>query len=334
MATQADSEASDMSPRIITAESPSTEISSTSIVRGFSKDQISRSNRSRVQLAPLPQPILKASPLATGAPAPKKKGATFVLGGSSGEGEESSFESRYARSSLADGLRRSNKTTSFKEEIMSRTIQDKLYESEEAIDDDSDDMSESAIEDDDEDWEDDNEQSQAPTEDEMFQRVESSTNLTSRRSLISTMMHEKDRASALQNAASRSSPTLRRSRTASHNGPLGSSPKEQVQLSRARPIILTTSNTHDTPALSPRTNRRNMLSTELTGSLRKHLLWERQHKTPGAKALKNRQYKSEIRLSEHTAGPFMGSGSDEALKRNESFNYFDTGLQEYHEKGW
>jgi predicted transcriptional regulator len=262
----------------------------------------------------------------------KKKPTFFLAGGSSGDGEESSLESRYTRSSLTNGLQKPSKSTSFKPDVVTKTIIDKPYESEEAIDD-SDDFSESAIEDDDEDWEDDIDAGQPANEEELFQRVDSSSQLTSRRSLIATMLSEKDRAEALQNAASRSSPALRRSRTSSHNGPLGSSPHDQVQLSRARPVVKT-ANPNESPIVSPRTNRRNMLSTELTGSLRQHLLWERQHKTPGAKALKNRRYKSEIRLSEAGKAPYMGTEADEVLQRNESFNYFDTGLQEYHEKGW
>ncbi len=40
-------------------------------------------------------------------------------------------------------------------------------------------------------------------EEEMFQRVTSKPNLVSRRSLLTTLIHEDDRALALQNAASR-----------------------------------------------------------------------------------------------------------------------------------
>lgn len=45
----------------------------------------------------------------------------------------------------------------------------------------------------------------------MFQRVTSTPNLTSRRSLLTTLIHESDRVSALQNVASRSASAVHRS---------------------------------------------------------------------------------------------------------------------------
>jgi len=318
-------------------DSTATEISGTSIVHGFSKENVSRSRISRTQLAP-PQPILKPSPkpispitAPMNAPTLRKKPIAFMLGGS--EGDESSPESLGSRSFLAEGLRSSRKMTSFKDEVL--TIQDRMVQAEEAIDDSEDEPSESAIEDDD-DWEDEPEppSHQQPQNPELFKRVDSSTNLSSRRSLLTTMMHETDRKAALQNAASRSTPAIRR-RTSSHNGPLGSSPPsgDHVQLSRARPINVSTSQTAEIGQLppSPRTNRRNMLSVELTGSLRKHLLWERQNRNPASKALKNRTFKSETRLSDRLPGPYLGNND---IRRNESLNFYDNGLQEYYEKGW
>lgn len=328
--------------------------------------------RSRTQLAPTPTPstsILKTSPLNRSAMPARKKGATFQLGGSSGEGDESSLESRYmsgrrsfAKSSLADALRSrgsSRKVTSFNEEVATRTIQDRPYESEDVFEDtdeeDEEDRSGSAIEDDDveEDWEDDDEPSSPPTINEpTFHRVEDSKpNLVSRRSLLTSLMHEKDRAAALQNAASRSTPAIRRSRTTSPNGPLGSSPKNAPQglppnlaqglapASRARPIIITTSNVHP-PALSPRTTRRNMLSTELTESLRKHLLWDRQvNRSTTNAALKRRHTAQDMTKLKNFPGesqpaPFIQPMKEPQNATNSWNNYFDSGLQEYHQKGW
>jgi Protein of unknown function (DUF3295) len=292
---------------------------------------------------------------------PKKKTATkFIVGGSSGEGDESSFETRFGtRSSLSEGLRRSNnkKTTSFRDEVSTRVIQDRAYESEEVFEesDEEEDESESAIEDDEDvegEWEDEEEADNAPQMDEkeMFQRVDSRPNLTSRRSLLTTQLHEGDRAVALQNAASKSTSAIRRSRNTSPNGPMGSTPLQQnvppafrAQASRARPIIVTTSNMHP-PALSPRTTRRNMLQTELTESLRKHLLWERQVKGSTTNAvLKRRHTSNDIKnLKEYpnagnTAGPALHfDPANDKLATNASSwdNYFDSGLQEYHQKGW
>lgn len=293
---------------------------------------------------------------------PKRKRATFQIGGSSGEGDESSFETRYdTRSSLSEGLKQNKKTTSFKEEVLTRTIQDKTYESEEVFEDsDEEDQSESAIEDDDDDddddvdeeWEDEDEASDTPLMDEkdMFQRVDSRPNLTSRRSLLTSLMHEKDRAAALQNAASRSTPAIRRSRTSSPNGPLGTSPvreddipeafRSQLQASKSRPIVMTASNNHSL-ALSPRTTRRNMLFSELTESVRKNLLWERQVKKPPPtkSSLIRRHTSHDVKNLKEFPGEVAPAPYLHPLKEGgdnpSSWNhYFDSGLQEYHQKGW
>ena len=355
VATAVGSEYSEMSFSLAKTDSASTEVSATSIVRGFSRDKISSSARSRVQLAPTStsSSILKPSPGPRPSTPPKRKKATFQIGGSSGEGDESSFEARFdTRSSLSEGLKQSKKVTSFKDEVFTRTIQDKTYESEEVFEDSDEEQSESAIEDEDEDdeeWEDEAEASDAPLVDDkdMFQRVDSRPNLTSRRSLLTSMMHEKDRAAALQNAASRSTPAIRRSRTSSPNGPIGMSPTEedvpeafrsQMQTSRAKPIIMTTSNTHSL-ALSPRTTRRNMLFSELTESVRMNLLWERQAKKPRTTKLSiaRRHTSNDVKNLKEFPGNTQSAPYLNPLKEENpsSWNhYFDTGLQEYHQKGW
>merc|ERR1711977_724163 len=112
--------------------------------------------------------------------------------------------------------------------------------------------------------------------------------------------------------------------------------------SNPKPIIMTTSNTHppQQPALSPRTTRRNMLSTELTESLRKNLLWERQQKSQTANAfLKRRNAQSMANLQSHTmpaAGPSQPpppTALQETSKNNSWNHYFDNPW-EYHTKGW
>ena len=101
---------------------------------------------------------------------------------------------------------------------------------------------------------------------------------------------------------------------------------------RSKPIIMTTSNTHQPqPALSPRTTRRNMLSTELTESLRKNLLWERQHKSTGnLAALKRRHTAQDMTKLKQLPDPVT------LTQRTPNYNndYFHAGLQEYHTKGW
>jgi len=146
------------------------------------------------------------------------------------------------------------------------------------------------------------------------------------------MMHQQDRAAALQNAASRSSPALRR-RGSSHNGPMGTSPKNEAQLSRARPMPshMSHPDLNNIPP-SPRTNRRSMLSAELTGSLRKHMLWERQSRT---KAISNKnRVRSEAGLFEQANRPHI-SEDVKKLRRNETTtDFYDNGNMEYYIKGW
>jgi hypothetical protein len=336
-----------------------TDISSHSIVRGFSMGQISSSFRSQSQahISPEPVPILKKS---------KAKGAVFQIGAASSDEPESSLDthmSHVLRSSLSEGLKSSSSTkkqTSFMDEITTRTIRDAVEENDEVFESDEEEdgeeeeeVSESAIDDDeDEDeWEDDGEESgpSSVEERQMFQRVESKPNLVSRRSLLTTMIHEPERAAALQNAASRSTPALRRSRTSTPNGPsLACSPDSDEpglemkgkQIPHSKPIIMTTSNLHQ-PALSPRTTRRNMLSTELTESLRKNLLWERQQKNKTSTAalqrrhtsydVKNLQQYPGQQKAQKEKGPIMNKNASDYQSWND---YFDQGLQDFHRKGW
>lgn len=335
-------------------DSSSTEMSTHSIIRGFTPGGAPSSYRSQTNLAAQPTPILKTSPKYQPAQ-PRKKGAMFTIGTSSGE-DESSLESHMYKSSLSESLRnRSNKkTTSFKDEVAigraAAARHSPVFES----DDEDEEVSESAIDDDDDssDWEDsdDNSGPSSVNEREMFQRVDSKPNLTSRRSLLTTLMHEPDRAKALANAASRSTPALRRSRNATPNGPSVATspepghhfqlpvaqPQQHDQQTRSKPIIMTTSNTHHAQlALSPRTTRRNMLSTELTESLRKNLLWERQHKSTGnLAALKRRHTSNDVKnLKQHPEpAPILSHQGGAVKKFNNDF--FNAGLGEYHARGW
>jgi hypothetical protein len=188
------SDISNTSPPYASPDTVDTELSSTGIVRGFSKDHISSSARARVQLAPSQSAQPNNSIFTRTQPPSKRNTATFMLGGSSGEGDERPLESRFlaTSSSLAaapktvGGKPESKKTTSFNEKIATRTIQDRPYESEEVFedtDDEDEDQSESAIEvnDVDEEWEDDDESSSFPSFNEkgMSLRVDSTPNLVS-----------------------------------------------------------------------------------------------------------------------------------------------------------
>ena len=331
-------------------------IKSGSVVHGFSPSQVSSSFRERSRLGremSIPNPTALSNKIEI----PKKTGI-FTLGGSSGD-DESSFEDhvviRPKQSSLSASFKKpseNHKVPSFKDIVQSRqikTIREGYDEDEDAIESDEDeDASDSAIEDsaiDDEgDWEDSvSESGKSSDQDKtLFQRVDSRANLVSRRSMLTTLMHEPQRAAALANAASKSSPVIRRSRTSSPNGPsLPASPDEhetaltmrRPDMARPKPIIYTTSNTH-APAHSPRTTRRNMLATELTESLRKHLLWERQQKSTTANAVFKRRHTAQnmANLQEYP-GAKPGQIARDASK-NHSWNHYFDAPWEYHTKGW
>ncbi|RDW85516.1 DUF1752-domain-containing protein [Coleophoma crateriformis] len=312
-------------------------------------DSFSEQHNSMDSIAPPPQ---------------QKKKAIFQFGGSSNEDDSSLSERKQQRSALSSSLKPQGpkKQTSFQEEVATRTIhEDQVFDDDVFETDDEDDIDESAIDDDDDssDWEDSVEDSGKSSIDDksFFQRVDSRPNLTSRRSLITTMLHQNDRATALMNAASRSTPALQRSRTSSPNGPSlaaspdsddasplmmkrnqkpnGLKPISEIPRSSAQPIIKTTTNT--TPhqmALSPRTTRRNMLATELTVSLRQHLLWERQQKSQTANAVLKRRHTAHdvANLKQYPEKVHMQDSEKEPAG---SWNqYFSQGLGEYHSKGW
>ncbi|KAL4873027.1 hypothetical protein BDV12DRAFT_115626 [Aspergillus spectabilis] len=340
-------------------------IKSPSIIRGFSPSQISSSYRSQARLSSdsgitKTQVPAKLSPL-------KKKGGMFTLGGSSGDDDESSFEDRIMhaphRSSLTDQLGRpgsnlnpKNKVTTFKEQVGNlKTMKDRRRSNDEDAIETDDDISESAIEDDeDSDWEDSVTESGRSSvgEGDMFQRVDSRPNLVSRRSLLTMMMHQPLK---MQANASRSTPALQRSRLTSPNGPsIPASPPDDDEESltmkapgvpRSKPIIMKP--TSQSVAHSPRTTRRNMLATELTESLRRHLLWERQQKSATANAFKRRHTAHDMANLKEYPGPqsqrqgpvpafHAGAQSkDKDVAKTGSWNHYtDFGPWEYHAKGW
>ncbi|KAE8453231.1 hypothetical protein EG329_011298 [Mollisiaceae sp. DMI_Dod_QoI] len=295
-------------------------------------------------------------------PQQKKKNAMFSFGGSSNEDESSLPQKMQTRSALTEGqyLTKNKKQTSFMDEVTTRTIKEEQPPfDDDVFETDEDEIDESAIDDDDDssDWEDSVEDSGNASIDEktFFQRVDSRPNLTSRRSLITTMLHQNDRANALANAAaaSRSTPALQRSRTTSPNGPSlaaspdsddaaplmmkkGLKPISEIPRSAAQPIIQTTTNT--TPhqqALSPRTTRRNMLASELTVSLRQHLLWERKQKSQTANAVLKRRHTAHdvANLKQYPEKVYMDKDDREGSKSTWN-DYYGQGLGEYHSRGW
>ncbi|KAL8679695.1 MAG: hypothetical protein Q9186_004057 [Xanthomendoza sp. 1 TL-2023] len=349
---------SDQSTKHGAASDTSAELlASHSVVRGFSPGHVSSSYRSNTHLAPAPIP---AKSITHSKNEEAKLSGMFLLGGSSGE-DDSSFDdqmlSQPKHSSLTAGLKQNlhtKKQTSFKDEVESRTINNRSHEDEDVFESDEEEEDfESAIkeddgneteEDDGSDWEDSISETAEPPSHEkhLFHRVDSRPNLVSRRSLLTTLIHQPDRAAAFANLASKSTSALRRSRRSTPSAPsTGTSPEEESSRARhgahitpAKPIIMTTSNTHP-PALSPRSTRRNMLATELTESLRKHLLWERQQKSTTANAVLKRRHTAHdmANLQEYpgTKAELQARGGS---KTNSWNHYFDHGLNEYNQAGW
>lgn len=275
----------------------------------------------------------------------------FHLGGSSEE--DGSLKSALAGSRPSSLLNRQKKTASFSNSIMTRTIDDEA-----AVDSDTDYIDESAIDDDEDssDWEDSFEDSnKSSMDDKLFQRVDSKRNLTSRPSLIALMLAQNERTRTLGNQASQSTSALPRSRMAHSGPPLGASPNDsdeaplmmkgmrhptlkpihEIPRSSAQPIMSGANYIPAQAALSPRTTRRNMLATELTESLRRHLLWERQQKSSTANAVLKRRHTS------HDVANLKQFPEKACIKTSEDVNasswnqYFSKEASNgYHSKGW
>jgi hypothetical protein len=172
-------------------------------------------------------------------------------------------------------------------------------------------------------------------------------NLTSRRSLITTMLHQNDRAASLQSKASKSTPALQRSRTSFPQEPSDAPspesddsapltiksrmrPGQEIPRTGAQPIIMTTTNvTPHQAALSPGTTRRQMLATELTASLRRHLLCERKQKNQTALAVLKRRH-----TSHDVANLEQFPGRETKCAQGNGDRYLRHGLGDYHSIGW
>ncbi|VTT78627.1 unnamed protein product [Fusarium fujikuroi] len=339
----------------ITASKGSSQPSSQSLMRGFWPSQI-----------PPPQTILGAAPSSDeiqesqSSPVSSKQGQSlrpiarkpvFQIGGSS---EEDGCLQSAMGSSRADPFISTHKRqAAFGNNVMTRTIDDEA-----AVDSDTDDyIDESAIDDDDDssDWEDATEESgKSSMDNKFFQRVDSKLNLASRQSLITLMLSQNDCARTLGNHASQSMLAIPRSRTA--NGPsLGASsnvsgeapqmmkgmrgpglkPVHVVPRSSAQSIMTGPKHIQPQAALSPRTTRRNMLATELTESLRRHLLWERQQKNSTANAVLKRRHSSHdvANLKQYPEKPCMKKSEDvKASSWNPPFGH--QAADPYHAEGW
>ncbi|KAI1356203.1 hypothetical protein F5Y01DRAFT_310387 [Xylaria sp. FL0043] len=287
---------------------------------------------------------------------PPSKNKMFQLGGSSGSTEE---QSPSLKSALHSGkpsslLGAHKKQTSFSNQVTMRTISTPSDQSGSYVD-------ESAIDDDDEDseWEDSIEESGKSSMDDKvtFKRVPSKPNLTSQRSLISLMIAGEERTKGLSNYASHSTPAIAQRARQLQTGPNGAAspndsddnglemrrglrrtplkPITEIPRSGAQPITAKPIIHSDPQALSPRTTRRHMLATELTESLRRQLLWERQQKSSTANAVLKRRHTSHdvANLKQYPERSYMKKSEDEVNAN--SWNQF---LREesggYHTQGW
>ncbi|KAI1265334.1 DUF1752-domain-containing protein [Xylariaceae sp. FL1019] len=293
-------------------------------------------------------------------PIAPKKSKMFQLGGSSGSAEDRSLSLKSAlHSAKQASLIVHKKQASFSNQVVTRTISTPSdqsgsgsYVDESAIDDDEDDS----------DWEDSIEEGGKSSIDDKvtFKRVDSKPNLTSQRSLISLMFAgQEERKNGLSNYASYSTPAIaQRSRHLPlHNGPNGASPNDsddtglemrrgprrtplnpinEIPRSGAQPIMSKPQTHHyQQAALSPRTTRRNMLATELTESLRRQLLWERQQKSSTANAVLKRRHTSlDVQnLKQYPERSFMTKAKDET-SANSWTQYLQHEHSGYHAQGW
>ncbi|KAI8963182.1 DUF1752-domain-containing protein [Daldinia sp. FL1419] len=288
---------------------------------------------------------------------PPQKRPMFEVGGSSGEDNSPSLKSAMHSSRPGSMLNCQKKQTSFNNQVTMRTIQtpsdhSDSYMDESAIDDDEDDSE----------WEDSIEESGKSSVDDAvtFKRVPSKANLTSQRSLISLMFAGQDeRARGLSNYASHSTPAIpQRARALQNTSNMNvvSSPNDsdnglemrrglrstplkpinEVPRTGAQPIMVNPQTHYHQAALSPRTTRRNMLATELTESLRRQLLWERQQKSSTANAVLKRRHTSldVANLKQYPEKAYMSKGQEEpnSSSWNQYFSREDFGG--YHAQGW
>lgn len=281
-----------------------------------------------------------------------KKDSTSVLGGSL---EEEGSMKMPLRSATVSGLTKQYKQASIGSHV---TIYDP-NEHGKAIESSSDDyIDESAITDesDSSDWDDFIEDSSKSCVDENYlqqylQRGDSKVGLLSCQSLITLMIAQSDdqarnpEGCTLQpTSAIASTPGTRRGRSVnsppsdSNDAPLvmrgTHQPIREIPQSKTQPIARTM-HTHGQAALSPRTTRRNMLSTELTKSLHRHVLWERSQKSSTANAVLKRRHTSHdvANLKQYPEKACIKQVED--IDSNSWSQYFAKHVfDDYHSKGW
>lgn len=348
--------------------SPATSISTHNVVRGFVPGGASSSYRLQAQLAPEPIPIKKSAPQTRA-----KKGASFMLGTSSESQDEGSMESyqKQPMSALARRLTHQSGSSLKQETVQDEELRTKVqsspvFESEGEEEDDDDDVvdddDDDDIDDDDDDeqdasdWEDEaavdeddsHSRDEAPRQASLFRRVDSKPSLTSHRSLLTSMMHEGDRVHELVSQASRARPDSQASsstpsaRPRRRQSPGQDTPPQGLAIGiaqQAQAQAINVPGSNGSVALSPRTTRRNMLATELTESLRRNLLWERQQKMRVSNVsnnLRRRHTAIDVKKLSQQQQDAERPRMSRSQFQNEfnSNEYLHTGIEEYHAKGW
>ncbi|KAK0385353.1 hypothetical protein NLU13_7829 [Sarocladium strictum] len=371
--SQSPSKESDMASEAESQPSPDMPCRTT-VVRGFSPSQVRLPSIHSHQSDPseaIPEPSSEpaAKPVQS-----KKLPTTFKLGASCSSSEQgasveshlpiaakktafqigvSSEEEGSLRSAISkrSALSAQKKQASFSNHVSTHTIE----HPDTAIDSDSDDyVDESAIDDDDDssDWEDSLEDNsgKSSVDEKFFKRVDSTVNLTSRRSLITLALAQNDRSqstSALRarhgpNGLSLRAPPKAGSPNDSDEAPLmmkgmrssNLKPIREVPRSGAQPIQAAPAYMNAPAAHSPRTNRRTMLATELTDSLRRDMIWERQQKSMTANAVKRRHTSTDlVNLQQHPERACMKKEDDEDAERWNAY-FAKEQFDGYHSKGW
>ncbi len=298
---------------------------------------------------------------------PKRR--MFQMGGSSEEESNSLLKSALrANDRPGSFLNAQKKQTSFHSQPVTRTIPAAPVVEDDQSETEADYVDESAIDDDDDssDWEDSVEDSGRSSMDEksLFQRVDSSAQLPTRRSLITLMLERTNSERALGSAGPQpaaavaaASAAASRARGPQRPPPTVASPNDsdeaplmmrrntrapslrpinEVPRSAAQPIMTVGNTIHSQAALSPRTTRRNMLSTELTESLRRHLLWERSQKTSTANAVMKRRHTSHdvANLRQYPERVHMTRDNDVNASSWDQYLSRDAFNNGYHSKGW
>ncbi|OLL24236.1 hypothetical protein NEOLI_003810 [Neolecta irregularis DAH-3] len=166
----------------------------------------------------------------------------------------------------------------------------------------------------------------SPTETQMFPKVEGRPPLASNRSLLSCLLESKTctaKSSAALSRLATPDPSPRKVTAILKTAPL----RSLFRKSSASALSAASANAALQISASPRTTRRNMLATELSESLRRNLLWERQQKTMTSAAVLKRRYTS-TDISNLSEFPNPNSLSPVSTGFDQADHH------EYHAVGW